>query len=151
MHVDEAMRREASRCDAVRHGGALSQQAIHAHTATGSVVGVEEEGAAVRPTKNCTSRRCFTSSVRAIGSNLTGYGTATAQSCPRHHRLKAVSTPHLDTAHFTTTYRILHHQHRTTPPVPPPAHRPTHNHLPALYTPHTLTTTAFRTLQPPHQ
>ncbi|KAL5107338.1 hypothetical protein TcWFU_001323 [Taenia crassiceps] len=61
------------------------------------------------------NRRCFTSSVRAIGSSfqlaitapqldLTGYGTATAQSCPLPHHLRPPSTSHLATTLFTTPH-----------------------------------------------
>lgn len=64
-----------------------------------------------RPNKNCTSRRYFTSSVRAIGSSFqlaitapqldfTGYGTATAQSWPKPSLLKPVVTLILATFKF---------------------------------------------------
>lgn len=81
----------------------------------------------MRPNKNCTSRRCFTSSVRAIGSSfqlaitapqldLTGYGTATAQSCPLPHHLRPVSVLYLATVLSTTPHHNCHHQHHPTPP-----------------------------------
>lgn len=134
---------------------------VHAHRTRKEVVG-EDEGAATRPNKNCTSRRCFTSSVRAIGSSfqlaitapqsdLTGYGTATAQSCPtttasrQYPRLSLLPSspphPYARSASCTTPRHLrLHHHTALRSPI-----------LIQLARPSCSATAFFHMPSPPHQ